>query len=76
MPDRAALEEELRQLDERREVVERRLQAVLHRQRYVSDPTSLASAQAEERQALMELDRVMTRSRAVEGKLLQLSGNS
>ncbi|KAA2241119.1 hypothetical protein [Salinarimonas soli] len=76
MPDRTTLEAELRDLDERRERIERVLRGALDRQRFAGDPQIVANAQADERNALRELDRLMTRSRAVEGQLLQQRGNT
>ena len=76
MPDRKALEAELRELDERRERIERTLRGALDRQRFAGDPAVQASAQVDERTALRELDRLMTRTRAVEGQLLQQRGNT
>jgi predicted nucleic acid-binding Zn-ribbon protein len=76
MPDRKTLEAELRELDERREDIERTLRSALDRQRFADDPAVKETAQTDERTALRELDRLMTRTRAVEGQLLQQRGNT
>ncbi len=74
MPDRETLEVELRTLAERRERIEHGLRHARDRARYVTDPQVAAAAQAEEQAILRELDRLMTRTRAVEGQLLRLLG--
>jgi hypothetical protein len=75
MAERESLETELRDLDLRRECVERRLREALDRQRFAADAAAAEAAKADERTTLRELDRLMTRSRAVEGQLLQLLGD-
>lgn len=70
MYDEGALWEELADLDRRRQDYDRRLRDALDRQRYVPEPGASEAARAEERRLMVELDRVMTRIRAVEGKLL------
>ena len=72
MPDEAKLREELAQLDSRRQDLDDRIRDALDRQRYRSDPGEVAAAQAEERSRLVDMDRLMTRIRATEGKLLLL----
>lgn len=76
MPDRKTLETELQDLDVRREGLERRLRLALDRRRFASDADSRAQAEADEQALLRELDRVMTRTRAVEGQILRHSSNS
>lgn len=70
MTDQPALWQELATLDQRRQDCDHRLREALDRQRYSSDPGAGEAAKADERRLMGELDRVMTRIRAVEGKLL------
>jgi hypothetical protein len=64
------LEEELKTLDLRQRELEARIREAQHRQRYSREAESAALARAEEQALVKELDRLMTRSRAVEGRLL------
>jgi hypothetical protein len=65
--DRISLEQTLRALHERRIDVEARLRSAEQRRRFHPHPS--AKEQAEERAALVDLDRIMTRIRAAEAKL-------
>lgn len=70
MTDEARLKQELEALDQMRVVIDARLREAEDRQRYVVDPGAKETARADERAILAEMDRVMTRIRAVESKLL------
>lgn len=70
MYDQAALWQELADLDLRRQDCDRRLREASDRQRYMAEPGASEAAKADERRLVLELDRVMTRIRSVEGKLL------
>lgn len=70
MQDVGALWEELAALDQRRQEYDRRVREAVDRQRYSTQPGANETARADERRLMVELDRVMTRIRAVEGKLL------
>ena len=68
--DRAKLEEELTALDARRLQLDAAIRDAHNRQRYCHEPRTVEQARAEEAALLTELDRLMTRYRAVEGRLL------
>jgi hypothetical protein len=70
MQEVGALWAELAALDQRRQDYDRRIREAVNRQRYIAEARSNEAARAEERRLMIELDRVMTRIRAVEGKLL------
>lgn len=70
MQDVGALWEELAALDQRRQEYDRRIREAVNRQRYLTEVRANEAARSEERRLMTELDRVMTRIRAVEGKLL------
>jgi hypothetical protein len=72
MPDEAKLREELAALDARRQDLDAGIRDAVDRQRYASNPDDVAAAQADERNRVVEMDRLMTRIRAAEGKLLLL----
>lgn len=72
MPDRAKLREELAALDVRRQELDARIRDAVDRQRYGSDPAEIDAAKRDEQTSLVEMDRLMTRIRAVEGQLLIL----
>lgn len=74
MPDEAKLREELARLDARRRELDRQVRETLDRQRYATDPDDVAAAERDERASLLEMDRLMTRIRAVEGQLIVLKG--
>jgi len=68
VPDQAALEQELRQLHETRGAIEERIRYAQARGRY-GNAGEAEDGREDEGAALVELDRIMTRIRAVEGKL-------
>lgn len=68
--DLAALHEKRRALQERLIEIDQRLRNARDRQRFSSDAAGAAKALDDERAYLLELDGLMTRIRAVEGKLL------
>jgi predicted nucleic acid-binding Zn-ribbon protein len=70
--EEARLREELLDLDRRREHLDRKIEDAVRRQRYAPSPDEVDRAKSDERSVLSEMDRLMTRIRAVEGKLLQL----
>ena len=76
MPDRMELEQELTMLDRRREALDGRIRDAVNRQRYCQDPGEIEQARVDESACMKELDRLMTRYRAVEGKLLLLQGKA
>ncbi|WP_201831693.1 hypothetical protein [Microvirga zambiensis] len=53
-------------------LLDRRLSDALHRIRHGSSEDLVEQARQDERQLLTELDRLMTRMRAIEGQLLQI----
>jgi hypothetical protein len=71
VPDETSLYQELVTLDDRRRRLEMRIADALNTQRYSADGSAVEAARAEERRLLGELDRLLTRVRAVEGQLLQ-----
>jgi hypothetical protein len=70
LSDRMKLEEELKALDLRQQQLEARIRDARDRRRYSREPGDAARAVAEEEALVKELDRLMTQSRAVEGRLL------
>ena len=70
MADTAVLTAELASLDARRLELDQRLRESVNRQRHSSDPGDRARAAMEEQEVVAALDKLMTRIRAVEGKLL------
>ena len=68
--DRTKLEEELTGLDERRARLDAAIRDAQNRQRYCHEPQTVEQARAEEATLVKELDRLMTRYRALEGRLL------
>jgi hypothetical protein len=70
--DEVRLAEQLASLDAQQYRLELKIRAAVHRQRYSSDPADAAKGVEEEQALLVELDRVMTRIRAVEGQLALL----
>ena len=67
--DEVKLSEELANLDAQQHRLETKLRMAEHRQRYLDDPEEVARA-IEDAQALVtKLDQLMTRIRAVEGRL-------
>jgi hypothetical protein len=70
--DRARLRAELAVLDARLHELDQRRRKAINRQRYSRRPEDVTTAADDLRNLVAEMDRVMTRSRAVEGKLLLL----
>ena len=68
--DLTKLEQELSGLDVRRSQLDAAIRDAQNRQRYCHEPRTVEQARAEEAALLTELDRLMTRYRAVEGRLL------
>jgi uncharacterized protein with PIN domain len=67
--DDVKLREELASLDAQQHRLDAKIRMAGHRQRYLSDPEQVARAFEEERSLLTKLDQLMTRIRAVEGRL-------
>ena len=53
--------------------LDRRLADALHRIRHASSSADLEQARQDEKAVLTQLDRLMTRMRAIEGQLLQIA---
>jgi hypothetical protein len=70
--DRARLRAELAALDARLHELDQRRRKAINRQRYSRNPEDVKTAADDFKNIITEMDRVMTRSRAVEGKLLLL----
>jgi hypothetical protein len=70
--DRARLRAELAALDARLHELDHRRRKAINRQRYSRSPKDVSAAADDLKNIITEMDRVMTRSRAVEGKLLLL----
>ena len=68
--DRRKLEEELDALDARRLELDAAIRDAQNRQRYGREPGTVEGARAEEAVLMKDLDHLMTRYRAVEGRLL------
>jgi hypothetical protein len=68
--DRTKLEEELNALDGRRQQLDAAIRDAQNRQRYSHEPGAADRARAEEAALVKELDLLMTRYRALEGRLL------
>ena len=68
--DRIKLEEELTDLDGRRLQLDAAIRDAQNRQRYCHEAQAVEQARAEEATLVKELDRLMTRYRALEGRLL------
>lgn len=66
------LHQEFLDLEQRMRLLDRRLADALQRIRYGSSEALIARAAQEEKWLLAELDRMMTRMRAIEGQLLQI----
>ena len=71
MNEEERLRQELLDLDRRREHLDRQLEDAVLRQRYAPSPAEHEPARSDEQRLLAEMDRLMTRIRAVEGKILQ-----
>jgi hypothetical protein len=70
MPDPAMLKRDLARLDARRLELDSELRDAVARQLYAGDAEGTERARADEARLLAELDRLMTRIRATEAKLL------
>lgn len=68
--DRTKLEEELNALDARRQELDAGIRDAQNRQRYGREPKAVEAARAEEAVLMKDLDHLMTRYRALEGRLL------
>jgi hypothetical protein len=68
--DQAKLEEELNGLDARRLKLDAAIRDAQNRQRYSHETGAVEQARAEETGLIRELDHLMTRYRALEGRLL------
>jgi hypothetical protein len=64
------LEQELTGLDGRRLQLDAAIRDAQNRQRYSHEPVTVEQARVEEAALVKELDRLMTRYRALEGRLL------
>ena len=65
--------QEYHDLERRMWMLDRRLADALNRIKHVSTPADLEHARQDEKAVLTQLDRLMTRMRAIEGQLLQIS---
>ena len=70
--DQDRLRAELAALDTHLHELDQRLWEAIHRQRYSRTPEDIVRAADDLKHLVTEMDRLMTRSRAVEGKLLLL----
>ena len=66
------LQKEFLELEQRMRLLDRQLADALQRIRHSSSLEAVETARQEETRLLAELDRLMTRMRAIEGQLLQL----
>jgi hypothetical protein len=66
------LQKEFLELEQRMRLLDRQLADALQRIRHSSSMDCVDAANLEEKRLLAELDRLMTRMRAIEGQLLQL----
>ena len=66
------LRNEFLELEQRMRLLDRQLADALQRIRHSSSMDCVDTAKQEEKLLLAELDRLMTRMRAIEGQLLQL----
>ncbi len=72
LEDRARLRAELAALDARLHELDHRRRKAINRQRYSRSSEDVTAAADDLKNLVTEMDRLMTRSRAVEGKLLLL----
>jgi hypothetical protein len=70
--EKPRLSAKLAALDAERYFLDQVIREALDRKRYSSDPDEVARAAAEERSYLLQMDRLMTRIRGLEGRLLLL----
>ena len=68
--DQAKLEEELTGLDAHRVRLDAAIRDAQNRQRYSQEPGAVEQARSDETALVKELDHLMTRYRALEGRLL------
>lgn len=66
------LHQEFLDLEHHMRLLDRKLADALHRIHHGSSQASVEEARRDEKQLLSELDRLMTRMRAIEGQLLQI----
>jgi hypothetical protein len=66
------LHQEFLDLEHHMRLLDRKLADALHRIRHGASAELVEQARRDERQLLSELDRLMTRMRAIEGQLLQI----
>lgn len=71
--DRVRLSEELGDLDARRHTLDTKVRQAANQQRYSADPHEKAQAAQDEAVYMAEMDRLMTRIRAVEAQLLLIA---
>jgi hypothetical protein len=72
LEDRTKLSAELKALDSRLYALDESIRDAIYRQRYISDPEESARGADDLWHLVSDLDRLMTRIRAVEAKLLLL----
>lgn len=70
------LHQEFLDLELHMRLLDRQLADALHRIRHSSSADAVDQAKQDEQRLLVELDRLMTRMRAIEGQLLQLHKNA
>ena len=70
------LQKEFLDLEQRMRLLDRQLADALQRIRHSSSMSVVERAKQEETRLLAELDRLMTRMRAIEGQLMQLRKNA
>jgi hypothetical protein len=70
------LHQEFLDLEHHMRLLDRQLADALQRIRHGSSTDLIEKARQDERQLLTELDRLMTRMRAIEGQLLQIRKNA
>lgn len=76
MFDEAKLKAELIELHGRRQRLDEQIRDAVNRQRFSRDPGVVHQARADESARIAEMDRLMTRLRAVEAKLLIARGET
>jgi len=72
MSEEAKLIAELRRLYDDYEKLNRRIANAAHRQRFSKDSADVEQAVRDEKAFLVEIDRLMTRMRAIEGHLMRV----
>ncbi len=70
------LHQEFLDLELHMRLLDRQLADALHRIRHSSSSDVVEKAKEDEKRLLAELDRLMTRMRAIEGQILQLQKNA